>query len=189
VGTNWNAGLIRWQPHTNKDGKRFPLNHLHPFRYEVVMPAKDHRLETVVAVHVGFGMHCFTKKIESEDDPNDRYSDDREVRTFDYERYEHSKRLATVARELQQRPCAFAKDENFVCLDVIDANGEKRRYGVFFNIKKWAGEGRDNNAVLLVVQSAYCLDPKKPDPRGGKIRFNVLLGHALRGTRPTRPKR
>ncbi|SFW55788.1 hypothetical protein SAMN02800691_2130 [Luteibacter sp. UNCMF366Tsu5.1] len=180
---------MRWRPHTDKDGKQHPLYHLHPFRYEVVMPAKDGRPETVVAVHVGFGMHCFTKKVEKGDDPSNRYADDREERTFDFERYEHSKRLRTIARELQQRQCAFAKNENFVCLDLTDANGERLRYGVFFNIKKWAGQGRGDNAVLLVIQSAYCLDPKKPDPCRGKIRFNVLLGHALRGTTPTRPKR
>lgn len=189
MGTNWYAGLMRWLPHVDKDGKSYPLHHLHPIRYTLAIPAKDHRPETVVAVHVGFGMHCFTKKVENGDDPGDRYCDDREARTFDRERYELSKKLASIARELQQRPCAFAKDENFVCLDVIDSYGEKRRYGVFFNIKRWAGERRGNNAVLVVIQSAYCLDPKKPDPCGGRIGFNALLGHALRGTKPTRPRR
>ena len=180
---------MRWRPHMDKDGRAYPLGHLHPFRYEVVMPAKDGRSATVVSVHVGFGLHCFTKKIEANDDPRDRYSDDREDRTFDYQRYEHSKRLAVIARELQGRPCAFAKDENFVCVDITDVDGAKRRYGVFFNMKRWSGQGRGDNAVLLVIQSAYCLDANKPDPCRGKIRFNVLLGHTLRGTRPRPSKR
>lgn len=130
MSTNWSAGLMRWRPHTDTDGKTYPLDHLHPFRYEVVMPAKDGRPETVVLVHVGFGLHCFTKKIEPGDHPSDRYSDDREHRTFDYQRYALSARLKEIARELPQRPCSFAKDENYVTVDVHE-NGTKVRYGVF----------------------------------------------------------
>lgn len=148
------------------------------------MPAKDGRPETAVTVRVGFALHCFTKKIEATDVSTDRYGDDREARTFCYQRYELSKRLGEIVRSLQARPCAFASDDNYVTVDVTTPAGVALRYGVFFNVKRV----NEPNVVLLVVQSAYCLDPQKPQPAKGKIGFNVLLGHALRGTRPKRPR-
>lgn len=176
---------MRWKPHTDKDGITYPLNHLHPFRYELVMPGKNGRLETSVRVHIGFGLHCFTKKPEPGDCPGDRYGDEREQRTFERLRYALSRQLPNVARTLSERHCAFAKDENYVTIEITDHDGATHRYGVFFNVKRWAGHGP--NAVLVVIQSAYALDPKKAEPGRGKIRFNVLLGHALRGTRPKPP--
>lgn len=185
MGVGWHAGLMRWKPHQDKDGIVYPLNHLHPFRYEVAMPAKDARPATTVQVHVGFGLHCFTKKIESEDCPGDLYRDDRESRTFERRRYRLSKHLPSISRTLSERRCAFAKDENYVTVEVTDIDGSTCRLAVFFNIKRWRQQGP--LAVLLVIQSAYALDPDKAEPGRGKIGFNVLLGHALRGTRPRRP--
>jgi hypothetical protein len=187
VGINWNAGLMRWRPHAGKDGKHYPLNHVHPFRFEVVMPAMEGRPETIVIVEVGFGLHCFTRKIQHTDDPADLYGDAREQRTFCHQRYELSKQLGAIVRDLQARPCAFASSDNFVTVEVTAADGATLRYGVFFNLKRQSAK-RDGNVVLLVVQSAYCLDPGKPNPAKGKIRFNTLLGHALRGTRPKPPR-
>lgn len=186
MGVNWSAGLMRWQPHMDKDGRSHPLNHLHPFRFDVVLPVTEKQAEITVCVHVGFGLHCFTKKVEPDDSYGDLYEDMREQRTFCYERYELSKKLRAIIESLQQRRCGFAKADNFVSIDVSDQDGATVRYGVFFNVKKWKEMG--DNAVLIVVQSAYRLDPDKPDPSRGRIGLNVLLGHALRGTRP-RPAR
>jgi len=186
VGVNWRTGLMRWKPHTGKDGTQYPLNHLHPFRYDVVLAAKGGLPEKTINVHVGFGMHCFTKKVEPEDCPHDSYADDRETRTFDRLRYELSRALRMVARTLPERACAFAKNENFVTVDVSTESGLTHRYGVFFNMKRWPAQG--TNAVLVTIQSAYGLDPAKPSPERGKIRFNVLLGHVMRGTRPVAPR-
>lgn len=185
MGVNWSAGLMRWMPHNDKTGRSFPLSHLHPFRYEVDLAAQNGHPARVVTIHVGFGLHCFTKKVEPGDCPTERYSDDREHRTFDYVRYELSKKLGNLARTLEQRHCSFAKDENFLTVDVTEQDGSIVRYGVFFNLKRWQAQGRD--AVLVVIQSAYPLDPAIAEPGKGRIRFKALLGHTLRGTRPKAP--
>ncbi len=48
---------------------------------------------------------------------------------------------------------------------------------------------RGPNTVLMTVESAYEIDENKRDTRDGRISFNALLGHALRGTRPSLPPR
>ncbi len=185
MGIHWNAGLMRWKPHKDKDGRTYPLHHLHPFRYDLTLPDQPGRPETCITVHVGFGMHCFTRRIEDGCCPHDRYEDEREARTFDRDRHALSMLLPDIARTLQGRRCAFARDENFLTLDVLSTQGVSVRYGVFFNLKRWTRHG--NRAVLLVVQSAYSLDAGKPTPARGAIGFNALLGHTLRGTKPKQP--
>lgn len=44
-----------------------------------------------------------------------------------------------------------------------------------------------DNEVLLVIQSAYELNPTKLVSRIGKIGFKVRVGDTLRGTKPRRP--
>lgn len=176
---------MRWRPHTDTEGRSFPLNHLHPFRFDVSLPKTEKQASVSVQVLVGFSLHCFTRKIEAGDTHGERYGDDRESRTFCRERYELSRALRPIIETLQSRTCGFAKDDNFVTVDV-SSHGGTVRYGVFFNLKRWNSKGE--NAVLLVVQSAYGLDPSKPDPSRGKVRLNTLLGHALRGTRAKPPR-
>lgn len=181
MGTHWNAGLIRWWPHKDKSNKHYSLSHLHPFRFEIELPQKGELSATVVYLQVGFAMHCFTRAVTSADAPEELYSDERETRAFDLERYELSKQLPQIVRSLQGRPCAFAKQNNYVTIDLKAEGGKSRRYGVFFNVRRRQDVA---DTVQLIVQSAYPLDKDKPDPAKGRIRFNVLLGHALRGTRP-----
>lgn len=176
---------MRWWPHKDKSGRAFPLNHLHPIRYAVLLEGKQGRPEVNVDVHVGYGMHCFTKKKETPDDPSDLYEDDRESRTFCHERYRLSRALPDIARTLVERQCGFAKDDNYVTIELQTKCGTSERYAVFFNVKAWKKQGK--NSVLVVIQSAYLLSSGKPNPSKGKVRFKVLLGHALRGTKPRKP--
>jgi hypothetical protein len=70
---------------------------------------------------------------------------------------------------------------NYVTIEL--AGGD--RYAAFFDLRRLKKVGP--NAVHLMVQSAYVLDPDKPSPGSGRIHFHALLGHALRGTVPRRP--
>lgn len=185
MGVHWNAGLMRWKPHKDKVGQTYPLHHLHPFRYALTLPAQGLRPVTNVAIHVGFGMHCFTRRTEEDCCPYDRYEDDREARSFDRRRYALSHCLPDIARTLEHRRCAFARNENFVTLDIQPAEGISVRYGVFFNVKRWNRHG--GHAILIVIQSAYELYAGKSSPARGSIGFKALIGHILRGTKPKPP--
>ena len=49
MAVNWSGGLIRWMPHRDRQGKAFPLNHLHPFRLNyALLAAKGHPSREVV---------------------------------------------------------------------------------------------------------------------------------------------
>ncbi|MEO8460651.1 MAG: hypothetical protein ABI451_08990 [Dokdonella sp.] len=181
---NWTAGLVRWMPYSRR-GTVFPLNHLHPFRYEVTIPASEKDPKRVVMVHVGFALHTFTRERDSSTPSEEVYSDDRESRMFDDVRYELSKLLPEIIRSLGRRHCAFAKQDNYVTVEATMFSGETVNYGVFFNLKRWKERGP--MAVLLVVQSAYVINVAKRSPAQGKITFRSLLLHALRGTKPRKP--
>ena len=186
MGVNWAAGLIRWKPHVGRGGAPCPLHHLHPFRMTHALEAKGLLPAQVVGLHVAFSLHTFTRSTVAGDDAADDYSDNRETRTFDHDRYRLSFQLPTIIRELDRRPCHFAVARssarvNYVTVDL----GQGVTYGVFFDLMRWKKHGP--NAVLLTVQSAYALDSRTADPRKGRITFKALLGHALRGTKPKPP--
>lgn len=181
MGANWNEGMMRWAPFDDANGQPFPLNHLHPFRYE--LETEDGRS---VEIRVAFAIHCFTRGCDAADEPSQFYRDDREVRTFCPDRYALSSRLPLIARELATRKCGFAKHENYVPIDVSTTEGVTGTYGVFFNVLKV--KGADGRAVLLTIQSAYELDKGKHPPIHGSIKFTRLIELTLVGTKPRPPR-
>lgn len=196
MAINWNAGSLRWWPHVDGEKHSYSLAHLHPFRFEYTLPAEKGHAERTLKIQVGFGLHCFTRKRLEADAEGAKYSDDREVRTFDHERYELSKQLRRIVENLVTRQCRFAKHENFLVVEIITADGQTIEYGVFFNVKRLKRSEPLNPPLpeplpelLLVVQSAYKLDPEKSRPHGhDKIHFKALIGHAVRGTSPKRKR-
>lgn len=180
---------MSWWPYVDQNGQCFPLHHVHPFRYDIEMEAQNGRPAVTVTVNVGFGMHCFTRGCEPQDQAWEHYSDERETRTFCHDRYGLSHRLPDIARTLVSRQCFFARDDNFVTIDISTngQGGQPEQYGVFFNVKLWKKQGPNN--VLLVIQSAYKLSSGKSSMSNDKIRFKVLLGHALRNTKPQKQRR
>jgi hypothetical protein len=185
MGVNWAAGLMRWQPHMSKEGRAYPLHHLHPVRTLFMLEARGKYPERTLELYFGFSLHTFTRKVMADDDPADNYSDDRETRAFDYCRYQLSFKLPGIARGLGSRTCYFARSAgglvNYVTIELED----NTRYAAFFNLKKW--QERGPNAVLIVFESAYALEMGKSNPGHGSISVKALLGHTIRGTRPKPP--
>lgn len=185
MGTNWNSGLIYWKDHTPSPAVRYPLAHLHPFIQIIELRATDRHPARSVGLHVSFGLHTFTRAVESQDGDHELYRDNREVRTFCPTRYKRSLELPGIIRTLERRRCEFARGMggpvNYVTIELADGVC----YAAFFDVRRLKKVGPD--AVHLIVQSAYVLDPGKPAPGKGRIHFHALLGHALRGTSPRPP--
>ena len=70
---------------------------------------------------------------------------------------------------------------NYVTVEVTGG----KRYAVFFDLRRLTKTAA--NAVHLMVQSAYVLDPAKPAPGRGRITFHALLSQTLRGMSPRPP--
>lgn len=181
MGANWNEGMMRWAPFVDEEGQAFPLNHLHPFRYPLEIANGR-----VVEIRVAFAMHCFTRGADTAGESSLLYKDDREVRSFCHDRYALSSGLPLIARELAARKCGFAKNENYVTVDVQTTQGAAGSYGVFFNVMRVKDDS--GLAVLLTIQSAYRLDVGKQPPIKGSIKFTRLIELTLDGIKPRAPR-
>jgi hypothetical protein len=185
MGINWDSGLLYWKDHVPSENKRYSLSHLHPFLRQIELAATDRHPARVVQLHISFGLHTFTRSVDVRDKDHQLYHDNREVRAFCAVRYEHSLELPSNIRTLETRRCEFARGTggrvNYVTAET--ASGE--RYAVFFDLRRFKKLGP--NAVHLMVQSAYVLDPESPSPGKGRIHLHALLGHVLRGTMPRPP--
>jgi hypothetical protein len=186
MGVNWDSGLIYWRDHTPSASERYSLSHLHPFIRTIDLPASAKHIARNVQLHVSFGLHTFTRGIELRDSDEQLYRDNREVRTFCPERHARSLELPQIIRTLERRRCEFARSFgrplNYVTVETATGGG---RYAVFFDLRRLKKIGPD--AVHLMVQSAYVIAPDKAAPGRGRITFQALLGHALRGTHPQPP--
>lgn len=185
MGVNWDSGLIYWKDHTPSASERYSLSHLHPFIQAIDLPASAKHPARNVQLHVSFGLHTFTRAIELRDSDEQLYRDNREVRTFCPERYARSLDIPNIVRTLEQRRCEFARSPGGPINYVTVETKTRERYAVFFDLRRFKRVGP--NAVHLMVQSAYVLDPAKPAPGRGRITFHALLAHTLRGTIPRPP--
>lgn len=180
-------GLIQWWDHKSaEDGSTYCLKHLHPIEFDHELPASKTHAAVTVKVHVAFGLHTFTRPIDGL--AGEHYSDNRETRYFCRDRYGHSHRLPEIVRELPTRRAIFFSRSksglvNYATFDL----GEGAVYAVFFDVMLYKHRGP--NTVLLTVESAYEFDPGHRDTKEGRVRFNVIIGHALRGTKPHPPPR
>lgn len=176
---------MHWEPHVDRACRANSLAHLHPFRYELLLPEHKGQPARTVAIHVGFGSHVFTCKLADAEPDADPYSDDRETRWFDQRRYQASFRLEAIIRDLENRKCFFAKDQNFVTVEGIGAP-PGHEYRVFFYARK---NDTERNSVRLIIQSAY-FGELANRPRGQTrkpVGFRVIISSALLGNRPREP--
>lgn len=175
---------MKWNP-AKIGGRVYDLSHLHPFRMHCVIPSKDGRPEQRYEIEVIFGLHCFTRGFRKGEPhlAELAYEDNREVRRFDSDRYELSKRLPEIVRGIHQRRCFRTGYGNFFTVELIGGNGEKVEYAVYFKVSRAGAKGRLN----LFVQSAYVQDaiprarprPRKPI-RFSVIAFNVSAGKPIK---------
>lgn len=150
---------LAWRPITIAE-VCYDLSHLHPFRWEVVIPAKAATktqpgvAERRLVLNVSYGLHCFARSpVEGEPVPDDCwYSDNRERRVFCLLRWQLSKQLPGIIETLSQRRCMHTGREEFVTLEVPH-DGRMLEYAVFFTVTRASkAEGADLN---LFVNSAH----------------------------------
>lgn len=170
--------VIRWKPFIHQ-GKVYDLAHLHPRTIVYHQAAKGDKPARSYTVNVIFGLHCFTHGFPKGGLPSDLallYADSREQREFDFQRYELSKRLPVIIEELPCRKCFHTGKGNFFSIDMIDDQGRRIEYDIFFAASRSLKGG-----LNLFVQSAYVRDALHASsrPHQKPIGFLVILFNTL----------
>lgn len=161
---------LSWHSH-NMFGEDYPLEHLHPQKVTITIPAKGKNPERNLSVAISYSIHCFTHKQEDSEQlsTEETYSDSRETRAFDIERWKLSKHLPEIINTLDQRRCLHTGREEFVTVDIVE-NGRTIEYAVFFTVTKGGKSGCDLN---LYVNSAH--ERNQPLRYKKPIRFHFIL--------------
>jgi len=168
--------MIIWEAF-NHDGSTYDLSHLHPITVHYEQPSKIGKPARVFTVDVCFGLHCFTEgnsKI-TDTDPL-RYADSREVRLFDFNRYELSKQLPEIIGELNKKSCMHTGHGNFFIIEIVTPDGIKAEYEVYFEVKKVSAD-----KAHLIVNSAFAADGRRKRKQSKKISLYIILHNKLAG--------
>jgi|CXWL01.1.fsa_nt_gi hypothetical protein len=158
--------MIAWEAF-NYQGVEYDLTHLHPCRLQYIQSAKSGQPERTYTVEVCYSLHCFSKTLSTAADPHLNYSDARETRTFDLERYKLSKQLPQIIQDLSSKRCMHTGKGNFFVVEVVTSSGAKEDYEVYFDVQNSSAKGV---IARLFVQSAGnyllwldCRDMKRDD--------------------------
>jgi hypothetical protein len=159
------------------DNAEIDLSHLEPFEFSIVPVG----FEVSATVSVRFHDHCFTVNYDSElhlHPIRSSQASSAELRAFSAQRYELSKLLPGIIRQLDGQRIASTREGNMVRITLQDG----RTYPVFFTLRRESAR----RAALFVV-SAYLWDRPSPPATTGAMRFNVALAKVLRGEKPKFP--
>lgn len=177
--------MIAWEPF-RLAGVVHDLSHLHPRRLTLTFAARDGKPAQHYIVDVIFGLHCFTRAVNTEVGDAEaalRYRDKRETRIFCHRRYALSFRLPEVVASLLQRPCYHTGKGNFLLLEWIDEAGIRQQYEIYIAVARAQARG----VLRLYVQSAYVRErnhignrPKRRVLRTHVLLFNTLHGKPIR---------
>lgn len=176
---------MRWNPFTHS-GQEYDLSHLHPFSMEVLQPAQGDKPERIYGVDVIFSLHCFTRSVQEGDDETLAYSDNRETRTFCFDRYKYTQYLPAVIRKINERTCYQTGKGNFLTIEILTDENEQVEYEIYFEASK---SGKKPARVNLYVQSAYVRDQGREYRKTRrKIRFSIIAYNVLHN-KPIKPAR
>lgn len=129
------------------------MSHLWNKTCHYEQPATSTETARCYTVEIEFGLHTFTRARKTGESPvaDLLYSDARETRVFDFERYELSKLLPCLVEELPRRKCYHTGKGNFFTVEVITREHQAEEYFVFFE----SSRTKRKSILRLFVQSAY----------------------------------
>ena len=158
--------------------QQYDLSHLHPFSLSVTQPGSGDKPARHYDFAVRFSLHCFTKGVQAGDDPALTYKDNREVRTFCFDRYRLSFQLPAIIRDIHQKRCLHTGHGNFFIVELTTDDGQTVEYEIYFDISK-----RKGSVMELFIQSAYVRDPASKPYRHApkKIGFFVIAYNRMTG--------
>lgn len=154
-------------------GKTYDLSHLEPIRMEVEYEEKKVLVKRMVTFL--FSCHCYSRSpVTSEDVSHDMVVMDGNCsRVFSEERYELSRLLPDLVRDLPNQKIYQTEHRNYLHLPCVDKLGQKFTYLIAIRIKKGGGD------ILVRIESAYPIDKLEDRRKRDKpMRFKVALSKA-----------
>ena len=136
------------------EGQRYELDHLNDFQFEAVQPATQTKSELRTGIEVTFGWHCYTRTLEQNETARIHRNERGEQRCFCPIRYEQSKRLSVIIKELSERKILQTGKGNYLTIEIVDHDGNKRDYEIYFTLRK---QGK-KKPLKLYVESTYLRD-------------------------------
>lgn len=172
--------MIAWVAFKH-NGIEYDLSHIHPSSIQYVQPEKGGNPARVYKVDVCYSLHCFSKgkSLTEMNDPLLDYSDAKETRGFDFFRYDLSKQLPTIIKNLNLKKCMFTGRGNFFIIEVVTPSGTKEDYEVYFDVMR----GKVPGVLHLLVQSAFVAAPENRNKRRAtkKVALYIILANKLAG--------
>jgi hypothetical protein len=168
---------VQWAPF-HFQGKQYDLSHLHPKTVTYAQPAEGANPQRDYTVDVIFSLHCFTRSTKNElAPPALLYRDNREERIFDFPRYKLSHKLPAIIESLMSCKCFHTGHGNFFTVHLLDEQGNKIEYEIYFT----ASRSSKGGVINLHVDSAYARDAEHGSNRPHKkpIGFPIILYNTL----------
>ena len=162
---------MKWKPFQH-DGNIYDLSHLHPFELKLLQPAKSSAPERIYNFNVTFSIHCFTKAAKEGDSAALNYNDNRESRTFCFERYRLSFHLADITGNIHTKQCNHTGKGNFFIVELVADEDGPVEYEIYFDVKKPTAKG---TPMKLYVQSAYMRTKKSMPYRHETKKINFFV--------------
>lgn len=169
---------MKW-PSFTQGSYIYDLSHLHPQTFRFERPADGNKVAERYTVDVVFSAHCFTRDPRPGEsyDRNLIYQGSGELRIFDSRRYNLSKLLPAIIRDLPNKKIRQNGAHKFFTIDVILEDGKSVEYDIFFKVKKAERRG----CLEMILESAFVRDPSYDStrPAGRPIRFWIILHNTL----------
>lgn len=145
--------VSHWQPF-ELDGEKYDLSHLDAHVVEYIQPGDSKNPERRYKFYITYSFHCFAKDyahLSEKERERLKYKTDKDSRPFCFKRYELSKNLPAIIKNLGTSHVFHGGYESYATCDVQDDNGEQIQYFVSFVAY------REMKKLRLHIKSAYPL--------------------------------
>lgn len=164
-------------------GHVYDLAHLDSFQFEV----SSAKVPRPLRINVRFTNHCFSEAFDPAKHPTSEpvIPDGSRRRAFCPNRYALSPRLPGLIRGLADpaaRVHETAARRNWMHAAIVEVPVAGSRYQIFFELRRTVPARRGLQDLDMIVESAYPVDPNRPEPNIlGPVRFALLAGSLFVG--------
>lgn len=165
----------------NSKGETYDLSHLEDFEVEFEIKLEDKSKTTLKALVMFSNTHCYTKEMSEGDQETIKGNWNRktENRSFCPDRWEFSKQIPDIMRNLNYKACMQGNNKAFFYRQERTGNQTQSPEGwyICFNIYY----KKSSNTLEVRINSAHYRVNRPEDVRGAPNRFGIMLSKYMKG--------